>query len=96
MVNGVTNPVNATTQSTVRSGTRAGDEAHLAKERSGQSDAVELSDTARQQIERGGGVPVRAELVERVRAEIAAGTYLTDDKLDAAVNRLREALFTAA
>ena len=31
---------------------------------------------------------VRAELVERVRAEIAAGTYETDAKFDAAIDRL--------
>lgn len=36
----------------------------------------------------GGGRPVRAELVERVRGEIAAGMYDTPEKWDAALDRL--------
>ncbi len=96
MINGVTNPINAAAQSTARSGARAGDEARPAKGHPDRTDAVELSDTAQEQIEHGEAGPVRTELVERVRAEIAAGTYLSDDKMDAAVSRLHEALFTAA
>jgi anti-sigma28 factor (negative regulator of flagellin synthesis) len=96
MINGVTNPVHATTQSAPRSGAPANQEARPTKEAPGRTDAVELSETAQEQIERGDSAPLRTELVERVRAEIAAGTYLTDDKLDAVVNRLHEALFAAA
>jgi anti-sigma28 factor (negative regulator of flagellin synthesis) len=35
---------------------------------------------------------VRTDLVARVRAEILAGTYVTDDKLDSAVNALAKDL----
>ena len=53
-------------------------------------DRVELSDAAESQM---GSEPYRAELVARVRAEIADGTYLTDEKLDAVVERLHQELF---
>jgi hypothetical protein len=36
---------------------------------------------------------IRTDLVRRVRAEIAAETYLTDSKVEAAVNRLHRELF---
>lgn len=51
------------------------------------SDAVELSGDAVRHIgtaER----PVRMNLVQRIREEIAAGTYLTEEKLDAAIDGL--------
>jgi len=38
------------------------------------------------------GAPVRVNLVERVRKEIAAGTYDTPAKLDAALERLQQSL----
>lgn len=34
--------------------------------------------------------PVRRELVERIKAEIAAGTYETPERLEAAIERLLE------
>jgi hypothetical protein len=37
-------------------------------------------------------VPFRSELVERVRREIAAGTYDTPEKWDAALDRLLKRL----
>ena len=41
-----------------------------------------------------GGLPeIRAELVDRVRAEIAAGTYETPEKLQRAVERMLDELF---
>lgn len=55
------------------------------------SDAVELSPVARRTAE--SAAPIRGELVSRVRAEIENGTYLTEDKLDAVVNRLHRELF---
>lgn len=36
---------------------------------------------------------VRVMLVQRIRREIAAGTYLSEERLDGAVERLHEALF---
>lgn len=56
------------------------------------SDRLELSEAALENIQSGSG-GVRTELVERLRGEIAAGTYLTDEKLDAVVDRLHRELF---
>ncbi|MFQ5805032.1 MAG: flagellar biosynthesis anti-sigma factor FlgM [Phycisphaerae bacterium] len=94
----MTNPVDAATQPTARRGARRSEEARPAQEHPARTDtdAVELSEAAQEQIERYESGLVRTELVERVRAQIAAGAYLTDDKLDAVVNRLHEAMFTAA
>lgn len=54
-------------------------------------DSVELSNVAQAQI--AGDEPFRSELVQRIRAEIADDTYLTDEKLDAVVERLHRDLF---
>jgi len=48
-------------------------------------DSVELSADARAYAE---SLPVRQALVDRVRAEIARGNYLSDDKIDVAAERL--------
>lgn len=53
-------------------------------------DAVELSDAARSELESGG---IRGALVDRVKAEIAADKYLSDDKLNIAIDRLHARLF---
>lgn len=55
-------------------------------------DTVELSPQARQASETEGGQQVRADVVARVRAEIAAGTYDTSDKIDALLANLLEDL----
>ncbi len=39
---------------------------------------------------------VRAELVNRIREQIASGTYLTDDKLDVVADRLSRRLHRTA
>ena len=55
---------------------------------SGPSDEVEISpagEAAAQAVE---GGEIRADLVARVRSEIAAGTYETPEKLDAALEGL--------
>lgn len=57
------------------------------------ADVVELSETARRQLETHADPPVREHLVARIRAEIAAGTYLTDDKIEKTVERLHRELF---
>jgi len=51
-------------------------------------DRVEVSTEGRLQVEG----PVRSELVARVRAAIADGTYLTAEKIDVAVDRLSKEL----
>ncbi len=38
--------------------------------------------------------PIRTDLVERVRAEIEAGTYVTDQRLDAAADAIAGDLFS--
>jgi negative regulator of flagellin synthesis FlgM len=55
------------------------------------SDRVEFSDRARL-LSRLAALPIRHELVERVRREIAAGTYETEEKLEAVVQALEEDL----
>ncbi len=50
-------------------------------------DQVELSDSARL-LAKIRENPVRSELIDRVRAEIDAGSYETEDKLDAAIEEL--------
>lgn len=46
------------------------------------SDAARLADQARQMPD------IRQDVVNRIRAQIASGTYETADKLDVAVERL--------
>jgi anti-sigma28 factor (negative regulator of flagellin synthesis) len=52
------------------------------------ADQVELSTTARSLDRLTNDPDVRADLVERVRGEIAAGGYVTDAKLDEAIKAL--------
>jgi negative regulator of flagellin synthesis FlgM len=56
------------------------------------SDRVELSDRARYLSKLAALPDVRSELVERVRREIAAGSYETDERLDGAVSHLLDEL----
>jgi negative regulator of flagellin synthesis FlgM len=59
----------------------------------GISDIVELS-AAAQLVAKVQQLPeIRTELVERVKTEIAAGTYETPERLDIAVSRLMDELF---
>lgn len=56
------------------------------------ADRVELSQTA-QLLSRLKNLPeVRSELIERVKAQIADDTYLTSEKIDAAIHNLAEDL----
>ncbi len=55
-------------------------------------DTVDLSEQARYLDALRTGADVRTDLVQRVRAEIEAGTYDTSDKLDAAVENLLDDL----
>ena len=56
------------------------------------SDRVELSTVSRLLAKLNQPAEVRHELVNRIRDEIAAGTYESDAKLDAAVEGLAEDL----
>lgn len=57
---------------------------------------VELSDAALAENTVTGRSGIRSELVARIRAEVAAGTYLTDEKLEIALDRMRRGLPEAA
>lgn len=56
-------------------------------------DSVEISTVARLAAQVQELPAVRAEVVNRVKAEIAAGTYETPEKIDIAIDRLMEELF---
>ncbi|MFA6135305.1 MAG: flagellar biosynthesis anti-sigma factor FlgM [Phycisphaerae bacterium] len=61
-------------------------------ELAGISDVVEISDAAKL-IEKVHQIPdVRVDLVERVKAEIAAGTYETPERIEIALNNLMDDL----
>ena len=53
-------------------------------------DRVEISPIARLMSEISALPDIRAEKVAQVRAEIQAGTYITPEKLDIAIDRLLE------
>ena len=97
MIEGVKNPVLPVTTAPTRVGGPPNEESRgQLEELTVAKDAVELSPAAQERIEQGDARPIRLKLVERVRAEIAAGTYLTDEKLNAAVNGVQSELFHAA
>jgi negative regulator of flagellin synthesis FlgM len=52
------------------------------------ADRVEISPAAEAAMQAAESGAVRQDLVDRIRAEIAAGTYETSDKLNQAVDRL--------
>lgn len=56
------------------------------------ADRVELSDRARYLARLNELPPVRPRVVDEIRQAIAEGTYLTDEKLDGAIERLFEDL----
>ncbi len=56
------------------------------------SDRVELSSVARFLNELKSGGAERTDLINKVRAEIEAGTYDTDAKFDAAIDAIKEDL----
>ncbi len=58
------------------------------------SDKVELSAAAKTYIEKLRAMPeVRQDLIDSTRSQIAAGSYESDEKLDAAVDELLKDLF---
>jgi len=96
MVDSVASSMNAAAQPAARSDPPHRATNRPASELPDRPDAVELSEAARQELERSDSAPIRTELVARVREEIASGQYLTDDKLDAVVERLHEEMFAVA
>jgi hypothetical protein len=56
-------------------------------------DTLHLSEAAEQAAEEQGGL--RGELIQRIRAEIEAGQYLTPEKIDIAAEELRRKLRSA-
>lgn len=58
------------------------------------ADTVDLSDRARFLDALRSNSIVRTDLVDRVRAEIAAGTYDTPERLDQAINAMLDDLAT--
>ena len=57
-------------------------------------DTVEISAAARLAAKVQEIPEIRIELVERIKAEIAAGTYESPEKLEIAVNKLMEELLS--
>jgi len=57
------------------------------------TDTVEISEAARLAAKVQELPEIRAELVQRVKAELAAGTYETPERLEIAVDRLMDELF---
>ena len=55
-------------------------------------DRVEISPAAEAAVRAAEGGDIRTDLVSRIRAEIAAGTYDTPDKMNVAVDRLLDEL----
>ena len=64
-----------------------------APEPAGIADTVEISAAARLAAKVHALPDVRAELVQHVKAEIAAGTYETSERIERTVDRLMEELF---
>ena len=59
---------------------------------SGPADELEISPAGEAAAQAAESGDIRADLVARVRSEIAAGTYETPEKLDAALNGLLDEL----
>ena len=57
------------------------------------ADVIELSPVAQLAAKVRDIPDVRTELVDRVKAELAAGTYETPEKLEVALSRLMEEVF---
>ena len=58
------------------------------------SDIVEISEVAKLAAKLREIPEIRTDLVEQVKAEIAAGTYETPERVDIAVERLMEEFFS--
>ena len=55
-------------------------------------DRVEVSDLAHSLARASKNAPIRQDLVDRVRSQIDAGTYITPSRIDGAVNAIMRGL----
>jgi negative regulator of flagellin synthesis FlgM len=62
--------------------------ARAASASTGVSDTLDISAAAEAAMHASEGTEIRSDLVARVKSEIAAGTYDSADKFDAALERL--------
>ena len=63
------------------------------KSTSGVADTVEISMAAKLAAKIEGGQAIRTDLVQRIRSEIAAGTYETTQRIEVTVDRILPDLF---
>jgi anti-sigma28 factor (negative regulator of flagellin synthesis) len=80
-------PISRTRQTLAANGNQAARQPEQASAPSRTSDRVELSRTARM-LSKTVEVPVRQDLIDRVRAEINAGTYENPQRIDAAIDNM--------
>lgn len=66
----------------------SGDRSRAKSTREDEADRVDLSETAVRQS--ADAKAPRTNLIDSIRARIAAGTYLTDDKIDHTVDRIMD------
>lgn len=97
MIENVTNQICSATQPPTRAAGPPGDQARGHPVGANAApDALDLSAAAQERMEQAAAQPLRLNLIERIRAEIAAGDYLTNERIEAAVNKLHAELFSAA
>lgn len=97
MIENVTNSICSATQPPTRAAGPPGDQARgHPVSADAAPDALDLSTVAQERMEQDAAQPLRLNLIERIRAEIAAGDYLTNERIEAAVNKLHASLFSAA
>lgn len=92
MFNGVTNPIHAVARPPSQSGLLTHSAGRTAVGMAVDADEVQLSEAAMTEYENLESAPIRRELVDRVRAEIADGKYLTDERLERTADRLHRVL----
>lgn len=88
-IGGTNTPISGIYNRRTESGASAG---NTDRSSIGESDTVELSPTAQLLAKLASLPDQRHELINRIKAEIAAGTYETDDKINGAIESLAEDL----
>lgn len=89
------NAVASATATAVRSApsdSRAANRSHAASAPQRDADVIDFSEAAKSELSRE-HQPIRTDLVNRVKAEIAAGTYESEDKLNTAIDRMWSEVF---